>query len=366
MAGHCCLGTICRAGFLLLSKMDNFAATKKQAILSIPMKFSIIIPVYNRPNEVHELLESLSMQTLKDFEVLIIEDGSTVRCDEVAARYKDKIDVRYYFKPNSGRSLTRNYGMERAAGDYLVFFDSDCVIPPHYFETLTRELQYDYADCYGGPDKAHESFSTLQKAISHSMTSFITTGGIRGGRRVLDHYTPRTFNMGMSMQAYGKVGDFKDMFGEDIDLSLRIQAAGYRTRLIRDAYVYHKRRVSIKSFFRQVNVFGRARIDLQIAHPGSLKLVHTLPAMFVIGVTALLVGSLFCLWSLLPLAVLLLTLFVEALVVTRSLSIASLSVVTSIIQLWGYGCGFISAFFKKIVLGHRDNASELERLYKKK
>lgn len=330
------------------------------------MKFSIIIPVYNRPDEVRELLESLARQTVKCFEVVLVEDGSTVRCDEVAREFAGVVDVRYFYKPNSGRSLTRNYGMERATGDYLVFFDSDCVIPEHYFETLVRELEADYSDCFGGPDRAHESFTVLQKAISHSMTSFITTGGIRGGKRVLDKYTPRTFNMGMSMEAYRRVGGFNDMFGEDIDLSLRLQAAGFRTRLIRDAYVYHKRRVSLRSFYRQVNVFGRARIDLQIAHPGSMKLVHTFPALFVVGTVVLVLASPWCPWTLLPLGLLLVILLVEALAVTGSVRIASLSVVTSLVQLWGYGCGFLSAFFKKIVLGRRDDASELDRLYKKK
>lgn len=330
------------------------------------MKFSIIVPVYNRPNEVKELLESLSRQTSKNFEVVLVEDGSTVRCDKVADGYKDILDIKYFFKPNSGRSLTRNYGMERATGDYLVFFDSDCVIPEHYFEVLTRELNDDYSDCFGGPDRAHESFTNLQKAISHSMTSFITTGGIRGGKKVLDKYTPRTFNMGFSMEVYRRVGGFMDMFGEDIDLSLRIQAAGYRTRLIHDVYVYHKRRVSLKSFYRQVNVFGRARIDLQIAHPGSMKIVHTFPALFVVGTLVLLALSFFCPWALLPLVVLLLLLFTESLVVNKNIRIALLSVVTSVIQLWGYGCGFISAFFRKIVLGRRNDTGELDKLYKKK
>lgn len=330
------------------------------------MKFSIIVPVYNRPNEVKELLESLSLQTSKNFELILVEDGSTIKCDLVVDEYKDRIDIKYYFKPNSGRSLTRNYGMERATGDYLVFFDSDCVIPERYFEILTKEIEDNYSDCFGGPDRAHESFTDLQKAISHSMTSFITTGGIRGGKKVLDKYTPRTFNMGFSMEVYRKVGDFKDMFGEDIDLSLRIQAAGFSTRLIRDAYVYHKRRVSFKSFYRQVNVFGRARIDLQLSHPGSMKLVHTFPALFVAGTVVLLVSSLFCVWALLPLGLLLVLLFVESLLVTRNLKIAGLSVITSIIQLWGYGSGFISAFFKKIVLGKRNDTGELDRLYKKK
>lgn len=330
------------------------------------MLFSIIVPVYNRPKEVQELLESLSQQTSKNFEAVIVEDGSTVKCDNIVEEYKDKIQIKYFFKPNSGRSLTRNYGMERAAGNYLVFFDSDCIIPPQYFETVTRELESNYTDCYGGPDRAHESFTTLQKAISHSMTSFLTTGGIRGGKKGLEKFTPRTFNMGFSKEVYQRVGGFKDMFGEDIDLSLRIREAGFTTRLLTDAYVYHKRRVSLKSFFRQVNTFGRARIDLYRQHNSSMKLVHMLPAMFVVGVCFLVLASLVCPWALLPLLFVLLAFFTESLVVNRSLPIAALSVVTSFIQLWGYGTGFIAAFFNKIILGRNNDEEELNKRYKKK
>lgn len=330
------------------------------------MLFSIIVPVYNRPKEVQELLESLSQQTSKNFEAVIVEDGSTVKCDNIVEEYKDKIQIKYFFKPNSGRSLTRNYGMERAAGDYLVFFDSDCIIPPQYFETVTRELENNYTDCYGGPDRAHESFTTLQKAISHSMTSFLTTGGIRGGKKGLEKFTPRTFNMGFSKEVYQRVGGFKDMFGEDIDLSLRIREAGFTTRLLTDAYVYHKRRVSLKSFFRQVNTFGRARIDLYRQHNSSMKLVHMLPAMFVVGVCFLVLASFVCPWALLPLLFVLLAFFTESLVVNRSLPIAALSVVTSFIQLWGYGTGFIAAFFNKIILGRNNDEEELNKRYKKK
>ena len=202
--------------------------------------FSIIIPVYNRPDEVRELLESLVGQTCKDFELLLVEDGSTRRCDEVAGEYSDRLTIRYFYKENSGRSLTRNYGMERAEGRYLVFFDSDCIIPPSYFETVRRRLEEAYVDCYGGPDAAHRSFSRLQKAINYAMTSFFTTGGIRGGKGSMEKFTPRTFNMGFSKEVYDRVGGFADMFGEDIDLSLRIRDAGFTTALFRDAYVYHK------------------------------------------------------------------------------------------------------------------------------
>lgn len=330
--------------------------------------FSIVIPVYNRPEEVRELLESLSQQTLKDFEVLLIEDGSTLRCEQVAHEYENRINVRYFFKPNSGRSLTRNYGMERATGEYLVFFDSDCIIPPDYFQKVRNELNRQKTDCYGGPDAAHHSFTPLQKAISYSMTSFFTTGGIRGSKKKgLEKFTPRTFNMGFSHEVYTKVGGFKDMFGEDIDLSTRIREAGFTTALFHKAFVYHKRRVSLKSFFKQVYVFGIARVELYLLHPESLKIVHLLPAAFVIGSLFLILSAVVCPWALLPLGIYLLALFCESLIKNKSIKIAALSVLTSIIQLSGYGWGFIKAFSQKVILKRKvDREAELRKLYKGK
>lgn len=331
------------------------------------MMYSIIIPVYNRPAEVRELLDSLVLQTCKDFEVLIIEDGSVICCDDVVDAYEEQLQVSYYYKPNSGRSLTRNYGMERAKGNYLVFFDSDCIIPEDYFQKVTAYLEQTGADCFGGPDKAHKSFSLMQKAISYSMTSFLTTGGIRGSKKGLEKFVPRTFNMGFSCEVYQTVGGFKDMFGEDIDLSTRIRKAGFSVELFPDAYVYHKRRVNLKSFYRQVYVFGMARVDLYRMHPDSLKLVHLLPACFVLGTAFLLLSSLICPWALLPLGIYILALFLESLYVNRSLPIAFLSIVTSFIQLGGYGIGFIGAFVRKVILKQEvDVEEELKKHYKKK
>lgn len=329
--------------------------------------FSIIVPVYNRPQEVEELLHGLAVQTHKDFELILVEDGSTVRCETIAEKYADKIDISYYYKENSGRSYTRNYGMERAVGEYFVFFDSDCIIPPDYFQLVRDELQRQYTDCYGGPDKTDASFSALQKAIGFSMTSFMTTGGIRGGKKGLEKFTPRTFNMGFSAAVYRQVGGFKDMFGEDIDLSLRIRAAGFTTRLFHKAFVYHKRRVSFKAFWRQVFVFGMARIDLQILHPGSLKLVHALPALFTTG-SIVLIGLSF--WHIGALALLLfyyLLILIVSTIQNKSIRIGGLSVITSAIQLYGYGSGFIKMFVQKIILGQRDDQEkELDKYYRKK
>ncbi|HUI33098.1 MAG TPA: glycosyltransferase [Dysgonamonadaceae bacterium] len=330
--------------------------------------FSIIIPVYNRPDEVDELLESLTLQTYSDFEVLLIEDGSSLKCDLIAQKYEGELNVRYYFKENSGRSETRNYGMEKAKGEYFVFFDSDCVIPPFYFEKIKNRLAENYTDSYGGPDKADESFSDLQKAISFSMTSFLTTGGIRGSKGPkMEAFVPRTFNMGFSKEVYQTVDGFKDMFGEDIDLSLRIRNHGYTCQLISDAFVYHKRRVSLRSFYKQVHVFGIARISLYLLHPSSLKLVHILPALFTIASVIILLLVPFIPWLTVPLVVYFLLIFVVSSIEYKKISIGLLSIVTSTIQLYGYGWGFMKSYVKKVLIGKKNSEKEeLNKYYNKK
>ncbi len=328
--------------------------------------FSVIIPVYNRPDEVRDLLESLSNQTSYDFEILLVEDGSTLPCRSVANDYSEKLDIHYYYKENEGRSIARNYGMEKASGEYFIFFDSDCVIPESYFEIVRKELDRNYADCFGGPDKAHESFSDIQKAINYSMTSFLTTGGVRGGKMQLEKFTPRTFNMGFSRKVFESVGGFREMFSEDIDMSTRIRQAGFSIRLIRPAYVYHKRRTSLKLFCRQIYIFGMSRISLYLLYPDTLKIVHLLPAAFVLGSLAMIIASFFWPYAILPLLFYLLAIFAVSLFSNKNLKIAALSVITSVIQLGGYGIGFIKAFFLKILLGRGRDETEEIRLRKGK
>lgn len=323
--------------------------------------FSVIIPVYNRPDEIQDLMQSLSRQTCTDFEVLIVEDGSTVRCESQVKAYEDAVDVHYYYKENEGRSIARNYGIERARGEYFVFFDSDCVIPEGYFATLRAALEAHYVPCFGGPDAAGDDFTDVQKAINFSMTSFLTTGGIRGGKVQLEKFVPRSFNMGYSREVWERVGGFREMFSEDIDMSTRIRQAGFAIRLIREAYVYHKRRTSLKKFARQTYVFGMSRITLKLLYPDSLKVVHTLPALFLLGCMALILLAIFWRWwCILPLALYAVMLWVSALLKTRNLKIASLAVVTSFVQLFSYGYGFIKAFVWKILLRHgRDLDQEI-------
>ena len=330
-------------------------------------RFSVIVPVYNRIDEVDDLLKSLSEQSCKDFEAVIVEDGSSQPCKDVISKYADKVDVKYYYKENEGRSIARNYGLDRATGDYFIFFDSDCVIPPDYFKTLSAALDRNPVDCFGGPDAAHESFSTTQKAINYSMTSFLTTGGIRGGKVQLEKFVPRTFNMGYSRKVWEKVGGFREMFSEDIDMSTRIRQAGFSIGLIREAFVYHKRRVNMKLFARQVYVFGMSRITLKLLYPDSLKLVHTLPAVFVLG--SLMLIALACLvawWFITPLLAYFLAIFITALISTKSLIIACKALPASIIQLTGYGCGFIKAFTLKILLRRGRDINEEIKIRKGK
>ncbi len=322
-------------------------------------RFSIIIPVYNRPDEIAELLESLAVQTVKNFEVVITEDGSTVPCREVVDSYRDRVEVVYLTQPNEGRSPARNNSMNHARGEYFVFFDSDCVIPSDYFSKLTEELDREPVDCFGGPDAAHPSFSTLQKAISFAMTSMLTTGGIRGRKKSMEEFTPRTFNMGFSRSVYEAVGGFREMFSEDIDMSRRIKAKGFSIRLLPDVEVYHKRRGSLLKFFRQVHTFGRSRITLKLLYPDSLKPVHALPAIAVIMFLAMLIlGLLVSPWWLLPIGVYTLALFTTALVKTQSLKVAFMAVPASAVQIIGYGTGFIRAFIPKILLGKGRNIDE--------
>ena len=323
-------------------------------------RFSFIIPVYNRSDEVHDLLRSLSEQTDKDFEVVIVEDGSTLPCKDVCERFRSEgLDVRYFYKKNEGRSIARNVGMENAAGDYFIFVDSDCVIPPEYVATVKKNLDSKPLDCYGGPDAAHSSFTDTQKSINFAMTSFLTTGGIRGGKKSLEKFTPRTFNMGFSRKVYDKVGGFREMFSEDIDMSKRIEGAGFSIGLIPDAKVWHKRRVNFRKFFRQVHVFGMSRITLKLLYPGSLKVVHMLPALAVlIAVAIILLGIFVSPWLFILPAIYILAIFILAFASTNSFKVAVLAVPASIIQIVGYGTGFLRAWFSKILLRRGRNIEQ--------
>ena len=346
------------------------------------MKYSIIVPVFNRPDEVDELLESLLSQEEKDFEVIIVEDGSQVPCKKVCDKYADRLDLHYYYKENSGPGQSRNYGAERAKGDYLLILDSDVVLPKGYIRAVSEELNREPADAFGGPDCAHESFTDTQKAISYSMTSFFTTGGIRGGKKKLDKFYPRSFNMGIRRDVYQELGGFSKMrFGEDIDFSIRIFKAGKRCRLFPEAWVWHKRRTDFRKFWKQVYNSGIARINLYKKYPDSLKLVHLLPMVFTVSTTCLLllilsglfllcipilniIGSLLVMIGLIPLLLYSIIICVDSTMQNNSLKIGLLSIAAAFIQLTGYGCGFISAWWKRCVCGMDEFSAYEKNFYK--
>lgn len=346
------------------------------------MKYSIIVPVYNRPDEVDELLGSLAEQTEKDFEVIIVEDGSSVTCEKVCNGYKATLDIHYFMKENSGPGQSRNYGVARAKGEYVIILDSDVVLPPGYIESVSDELEKAPADAFGGPDKAHSSFTDIQKAISYSMTSFFTTGGIRGSKKKkLDKFYPRSFNMGVRRDVYNKLGGFSKMrFGEDIDFSIRIFKAGCKCRLFPESWVWHKRRTDFRKFFRQVYNSGIARINLYKKYPESLKLVHLLPMVFTVGVLGLVIISAvgrvlmhyddidrwywLCAGPWLPILAYCLLIFVDSSKQNRSLKIGLESIAASFVQLMGYGFGFIEAWWKRCVLG-KDEFSAFENTFYK-
>jgi len=319
------------------------------------MFFSIIIPLYNRPQEIDELLATLCVQTYTQFEVLIIEDGSTLTAKDIVASYADRLDIKYFFKKNEGQGFARNYGFEQARGDYFVIFDSDCLIPADYLETV-RNYLFDYdLDAYGGPDAAHESFTDVQKAISYGMTSVFTTGGIRGNKKHVGQFHPRSFNMGVSREAWEKAGGFKlTRLGEDIEYSIRIHEHGFKIGLIPGAKVFHKRRTSLMQFYKQIHFFGRARINIYKHFPAELKLVHFFPAVFTIGIFLVILLNLFgsplAIAGNLFLLIYFLLIFFHSLILNQSLKVAFLSIISSFIQLTAYGLGFIQDFIKRIVL----------------
>ena len=367
------------------------------------MKYSIIVPVFNRPDEVDELLESLCHQEVKDFEVIIVEDGSKKPCKDVCDKYAGILDLHYYYKDNSGPGQSRNYGAERAKGEWLIVLDSDVVLPKDYLKAVDTAIlpspvtrhpspNSSFA-AFGGPDASHPSFTPVQKAISYSMTSFFTTGGIRGGKgKKLDKFFPRSYNMGIRREVYQELGGFTKMrFGEDIDFSYRIVEAGYQTALIPEAWVWHKRRTDFRKFFRQVYNSGIARINLEKRHPGTLKLVHLLPTVFTLGVITLLLAALITiclplfsfhfplscvpsvasdLWSsatflfLSPIILYIGVIFIDSSLKNKSMWVGLLSIPAAFVQLMGYGFGFIESWWKRCIMKQDEFTAFEKNFYK--
>lgn len=315
-------------------------------------KYSIIIPVYNRPDELAELLPTLENQTFKDFEVVVVEDGSTVTCKNVVERYTGNLPVHYYFKENEGQGFARNFGFSKASGDYFIVFDSDCLIPADYMEKVNAFLSLHPLDAYGGPDAAHSDFTIIQKGISQSLTSFLTTGGIRGRTKHVGDYHPRSFNMGISRKVYEKTKGYLIPFmGEDLEFSTRIIKNGFKTGLIPEAFVYHKRRTGVKAFYKQMRYFGRARINLTRFHPEQLSLIHVFPAIFtfgwISGLILLLISPVLGIGLLVCYGLYFSLVLVESWIIQKSLRVAVITPFITLIQMFGYGYGLLYEWVRK-------------------
>lgn len=308
------------------------------------LKFSIIIPVYNRPNEIDELLSSLINQTYnKNFEVIVVEDGSTLKSEEIVSKYSNNLSIQYFYKENTGAGASRNFGMEKATGNYFVIFDSDCIIPANYLQEVEKALTKNFTDAYGGADAAHDTFTTIQKAINYSMTSFFTTGGIRGNKKAVDKFQPRSFNLGISKKAFEVTKGFSKMkIGEDIDLTFRLWEKGFETQFIENAFVYHKRRSTFKQFFKQTFAFGKGRPFLNRKYPGSAKITYWFPSVFIVLMSFSVIFSFFGfqLFSGFFTAYFLI-IFLDSLLKNKSIKVAFVSIVTTLIQFFGYGLGFL-------------------------
>ncbi len=332
------------------------------------MKYSIVVAVYNRPDELNELLESLTQQIFTDFEVIIVEDGSSVSSQDVCSSYASQLQIHYYAKENSGPGPARNYGCRRASGDYFLFIDSDCTVPPTYLSVVDSAVVKHGLDAFGGPDREHEKFSPTQKAISFAMTSILTTGGIRGSKvRVGGVFHPRSFNMGISRDVFNETDGFARMrFGEDVEFSIRIIALGFNAQLIPDAWVYHKRRTDFKKFFKQVHNSGIARINISLRHPATLKITHFFPAAFLLYVCFALVDTLVAPYgwvTLIPLALYKIALFLQGALQYRSITLGVRCVAAAFVQLVGYGSGFIRGIIWRVILNKPEQGAFEETLY---
>jgi glycosyltransferase involved in cell wall biosynthesis len=312
--------------------------------------FSIIIPVYNRPNEIDELLHSLTLQSFqKEFEIVIVEDGSNQKSDLIIEKYQNKLPIKYFYQENSGASTSRNFGMEQASGDYFIILDSDVLLPIHYLEELEKALIENYTDAFGGADAAHSSFTLIQKAINYSMTSLFTTGGIRGKKKSVGKFQPRSFNMGLSKTAFEKTKGYSEMkYGEDIDLTFRLWENNFETQFIEQAFVYHKRRSTLSQFYKQTFNFGTARPILNKKYPKSAKLTYWFPSLFIIGFDISLILLLFGKWLyVLPFLIYFGFIFIDSLLQNKNGKVAFLSIITTYTQFLGYGLGFLKSTFIK-------------------
>lgn len=312
------------------------------------MKYSIVIPIYNRPEELDELLESLKHQNIKDFEIIVVEDGSTKDSKHVVEKYQNELPIKYFYKKNEKQGIARNFGVTHSQGQYIIFFDSDCIIPPDYFEKLEENLNKYAVDAWGGPDKAMKEFNNHQKAISYTMTALLTSGKIRSGN-IIEKFMPRSFNMGVKREVFEAIGGFHpDIIppgGEDTLFGLMLHKLGFKTMFFENCFVYHKRRNNFKSFFKQVYAFGQARNIMCRALPETFRIHYLFPTAFVFFTLFSILGLFFYWYTIIPLLIYIFAIFIDSGIKNKSLIVAFLSVYSAFIQHFGYGIGLIDPFF---------------------
>lgn len=332
----------------------------------MPLSLSFVVPVYNRPDELRELLSSMTrLEGSIPFEVVVVDDGSKPGCDEVMREFPG-MNIHYYYKENTGPGDSRNYGMKRASGNYFIILDSDCLLSAHYLLAVKESLNAEYVDCFGGPDAAHSNFNLRQKAISFVMTSFWTTGGIRGNKRKLKPYEPRSFNMGMSKKAFEISGGFGNLHpGEDPELVQRLWDLGFKTKYIERALVYHKRRITWSSYARQIYKFGLARSILNVKKPKYASWVFWLPIFVVLlGLTSLILGLLGCFNMLYFVLAYAIFLAFAGMLNLKSFRALFMIPFVFAIQSIAYAIGFIRGWFYLSVL-HCDPHKKFPQMFRK-
>ncbi len=329
------------------------------------MFYSIIVPVYNRPDEIEDLLKCLSQQTFTNFEVCVVESGSELRkSDEVVASFNDRLNIHYYPTGNNGPGISRNQGMKHAKGDFFIILDSDILVEPQFIENIDKGIKEQNLDCYGGPDRCHPSFSDIEKAFNYSLTSFFTTGGMRGGVKRATTFYPRSFNMGFSRKVYEATGGYPFGFmGEDLVLSHKIKNLGFKMGLIPDAFVYHHRKKDFRTFFRYMKFFGKSRVNIMKHIPHSLKLIHLVPVGFIFFFFFSYLSMFIHPYLFITMKILLYgylgLILIDSTRKNESFYIGILSVIATVVQFFGYGIGFMGAFWKRIVL---KNDSEIKNI----
>jgi len=340
-------------------------------------KFSIIIPSFNRVDEITALL--VSMEELRfprsQFELIIADDGSTDETLHFIKSYSSAsgLNLILVSQSNQGPGAARNLGVAAASGDFFIFIDSDVTVPGHWLEEISKQLQLEGGQAFGGPDTYRDDFPALLKAINHSMNSFLTTGGLRGKKgKSLARYYPRSFNMGLSRALWEKTGGFSKLrHGQDIEFSHRLHQAGAKILFIPKAFVFHKRRTSLKKFFKQVFNWGVARINLYKMNPSMLEPLHALPAVASAGYLLLSLMAFFHpvlkqIWLVFSAFGLLLLLFssAQALRQYRSIAVALYVPLVIPIQIFGYGIGFIYNFIRRVIFRKNLTTGFLKNYYR--